>query len=67
MVDDCRKVNMIRPETFKEYIIESLNNKIPIEIKYVVFCPNMDVNIICIRKFLSDVLNNTNEWLILFI
>ena len=54
MVTDGRKVTMIGSGTFKGYIFDSLNKKVPIKIKDVVFCPNMGVNILSITKFLSD-------------
>ena len=44
VVADGRKVTMIGSGTFKGYIFDSLNKKVPIKIKDVVFCPNMGVN-----------------------
>ena len=58
---------MIGSGTFKGYIFDSLNKKVPIKIKDVVFCPNLGVNLLSITKFLSDGGNLTSEGLKLVI
>ena len=67
VVEDGRKGTMIGSGTFEGYIIDSLNKKVPIKIKDVVFCPNLGVNLLSITKFLSDGGNLTSEGLKLVI